>query len=250
MRRSSKKRRSDAKLYNPLHRDLAAYALAASAAGVSALVLSAPADAQVVYTPAHVTIGRHGKLLIDFNHDGMTDVVIREIPWDSAGLPGRSLQAVPRHVGGGIKVGNYSNFAANMAPGSEIGPADVFFSRPAVMFQAALSLQYYFGSWAPYATNQYLGVRFAINGETHYGWARLNTAYDYQSQDVEALLTGYAYQTQPNEPIRAGDTGDTGADSEPVSQMTIPAAPRRNEPSTLGTLALGSGGLKVWRRDQ
>jgi hypothetical protein len=44
----------------------------AGAAGVSALALTLPADAKVVYTPANVQVS--GKPLpIDLNHDGITD---------------------------------------------------------------------------------------------------------------------------------------------------------------------------------
>jgi hypothetical protein len=97
---------------------------------------------------------------------------------------------------------------------------------------------------------KYLGISFLINGETHYGWARLNVRYSSSGRDMAALLSGYAYQTQPNEPIVAGATGTGNPNSEsiePTSEMfTAPAMDAK--PATLGALALGSAGLDVWRR--
>lgn len=74
----------------------------------------------------------------------------------------------------------------------------------------------------------YLGVEFSINGQTHYGWIRL---------DIETNLLwyieGYAYESVPNRPILAGET--KGNSDETVSNPT------------LGHLALGAPGLAAWR---
>jgi len=63
-------------LSEPLHKLLSAYALAASAAGVGALALTQPAQAKIVYTPAHIVIGNGGVhyFQLDINHDGVTDM--------------------------------------------------------------------------------------------------------------------------------------------------------------------------------
>jgi hypothetical protein len=52
------------------------YALAASAAGVSALALSQPAAARIVYTPIHHVIGKNASFYIDLNHDGIADFLL------------------------------------------------------------------------------------------------------------------------------------------------------------------------------
>jgi hypothetical protein len=69
--------------------------------------------------------------------------------------------------------------------------------------------------------DRYLGFEFAINGEIHYGWARLNV----RAQAI-AAITGYAYEIIPNKPIIAGDEGNTSA--------------ANNSGATLGELASGS----------
>jgi hypothetical protein len=244
--RSKGQSRKTVKLSQSLHRDVTAYALAAGAAGVSVLALSQPADAQIVYTSANERIGRNGQMLIDLNHDGTTDIVIREIPYGGT-FPGNSLLAVTR-AGGGVKMG--PNFAAAMAPGSEIGSPERFISGAAVMFLATDYGVYYGASWAPFSSPRYLGIRFLINGETHYGWARLRTRINYFKKDIEALLTGYAYETQANTPIRAGDQGKNGSDPNSSDRMFLPQNRELEGQSALGTLALGAGGLTAWRREE
>ena len=68
MKRSA---RTPSQLSESLHKWLNAYALAASAAGVG--VLAQPAEAKIVYTPAHrlISVGQVAKL--DLNHDGIAD---------------------------------------------------------------------------------------------------------------------------------------------------------------------------------
>jgi hypothetical protein len=86
---------------------------------------------RIVYTPAHETIRRDQRINIDLNHDGITDVAIREIPWNLGGdsfFPGNSLQAEPRRAGGGIRMALKGDAAA-LSPGSKIGPADPFNNR-------------------------------------------------------------------------------------------------------------------------
>jgi hypothetical protein len=63
-------------LSESLHRQLNAYALSACAAGVGALALARPADAKIIYTPAHVVVGKFQSLKLDLNHDGITDFAL------------------------------------------------------------------------------------------------------------------------------------------------------------------------------
>jgi hypothetical protein len=60
-----------------LHRRLSMYSLAASAAGAGTLALSCPAEAKIVYTPAHIVLGgEYYQYKLDLNHDGVTDLTI------------------------------------------------------------------------------------------------------------------------------------------------------------------------------
>jgi hypothetical protein len=68
--------RPAAQISQPLHNNLALYALAAGATGVSMLALGQTAECEVVYTPVHEIIGRNQTFAIDLNHDGIADFTI------------------------------------------------------------------------------------------------------------------------------------------------------------------------------
>jgi hypothetical protein len=246
MRRLAGQTRKTIKLSDSLHHELAGYVLAAGAAGVSVLALAPASEGQIVYTPTHERIGRNGTMLIDLNHDGIADLKIQEVPWTygTNHYPGNSLKAITR-PGSGIRKSPYhgSLYAAAMLRGQDIGPSSPFRSGPEVMLRAIDPFgTYYFGSWGD--AGQFLGVRFQINGTTHYGWARLNVIILNPKHGIEALLTGYAYETQPDTPIRAGDTGSTDAkdeNSDSTSELFYsPKAEAEGKATTLGALALGT----------
>jgi hypothetical protein len=93
-------------------------------------------------------------------------------------------------------------------------------------------------------TDRFLGLRFAVNGKTYYGWAGFSVVkvgfgnYGYTPY-LHARLTGVAYEDVPGQPIRAGQLQDGAA--------MIETAPNP-QPATLGLLALGAPGLDIWRR--
>ncbi|MBA3915676.1 MAG: hypothetical protein H0X25_17850 [Acidobacteriales bacterium] len=65
------------------------------------------------------------------------------------------------------------------------------------------------GSWVN-QKRQYLGLRFEFGGETHYGWARLTVmsrGVRHGCHLASAHVSGYAYESQPDTEIKAGDTG-------------------------------------------
>ncbi|MFD2890966.1 T9SS type A sorting domain-containing protein [Flavobacterium chuncheonense] len=65
--------------------------------------------------------------------------------------------------------------------------------------------------------DKYLGVRFIINGQIHYGWARLNV-----STHSQWTIKDYAYQATPNIGILAGQTTALSLnDTDTVKDITI-----------------------------
>jgi len=235
VKRSVEKLRTTAKLSHGLQRNLGAYTAAASAAGVAALALAPSAAAQVVYTPTDIRIGSQGKIYVDFNNDGVVDLLIREVPCSvETFFPGNSLQAVPTRVDGGILDG--LGGAQAMPLGAPIGASNRFYSPALTMAEQTNYAVYYYGNWG-FGPPAYLGIKFPINGETHYGWARMKVQYDYRHKDINVHLTGFAYETQPNVTIRAGDMGDAGADA--------PSGTARSAKMklSLGQLAAGAPGL-------
>jgi hypothetical protein len=236
-------------LRHSLERHLNAYVLAANAAGVSALALAQPADAKIVYTPAHKQIRIHQKILLDLNHDGITDFEVH-LTGRVSGRGGyyfRTLAAAPR---GGTKgmnaiwgVESKSNWcAAALSSGIQVGPNSPLQERALLMFRTSVAQDQSACQWQNQPSAN-LGLRFTIAGKTHFGWARFSTVSGI-------FLTGYAYETIPNKPIIAGKThGEDDIDPGPGASLTNPI-PDIPQPASLGALALGAPGLSIWRREQ
>ena len=91
-----------------------------------------------------------------------------------------------------------------------------------------------------------LGVRFQLNGQTHYGWVRLTVTSNVKlnKPTLEATITAYAYETVPNKPILAGTAEKTTAEVQVPQDIQKPGQP------SLGMLALGSDALPLWRREE
>jgi len=232
--------RAPSQLSESLHQRLNSYALAASAAGVGVLALALPAEARIVYTPAHIRISPNTEVSVDFNHDGVPDLNIR----NSFGSTTFGRAAVSAK---GIVAANHSHSAYALYRGALIGPKQPFVDSPSVIM-AIYGSGSTKGLWAN-VTGRYLGVRFQINGKIHYGWARLNVRVGYE---IFARLTGYAYETVPNKPIIAGRTqgkDEAEYDSGTGASLTAPI-PDKPRPASLGALALGSPGLSIWRREE
>jgi hypothetical protein len=239
--------RKTAKLQQSLNRDLSIYALAAaSATGIGVLAMPQLAQAQIVYTPAHEVLEAGASVSIDFNRDGIKDVIVvdRLTKGRSHSLTSAkaSMLAIP-NAGGVAR--RYYNAAGAFRPGEKIGTSRSFASQPDLMCTAYLFLDYYFGSWMPFATNRYLGVRFTVKGKPHFGWVRMTTTWREGKGGIKALITGYAYQTQAEIAIAAGDRGDGKGMDHAVD--SIPQFSADGRSGTLGALALGADGLLVWR---
>jgi hypothetical protein len=207
------------------------YTLVATAAGVGALALAQPAEAKVIYTPAHVVIGKKGeRFTLDLNHDGIGDFALFYFHAHKgsdfhtsilvAGYPNGSSSNLVATTG---KAANGDGVAAALRKGSKIpGKSNVF--RAGVL--AGKSSSDYVGNWFPNVKDRYLGLTFLVKGKKHYGWARLSVETHKHPFTIKAILTGYAYETVTNKPIVAGKT--TGP-----NVVTV-------QPGSLGHLARGA----------
>jgi len=226
--------RVPSQLSESLHKRLSANTLAASAAGVSLLALAHPADAKIVYTPANLNIPP-GAVPLDLNHDGVADFSLVYSGHTGTTSNGaffeRSLRATPVVSRNGVR--GYRNFASALPAGVRIGPKGHFL--PSASGTMALyylrdhstgkTSRFYHGPWANNGKGvkkRYLGLKFMIHGQVHFGWARLNVAM--KGSKIRGTLTGYAYETIPNKPIIAGKT-------------------RGKNEATLGQLAQGASGV-------
>jgi hypothetical protein len=249
--------RKTANLSDSVQQQLNKYALAAGAAGVGVLVLGQSAEARIVYTPADTSITPNHTVPLDLTHDGIVDFRLRDthltsatygfdhtgilsiLPADQANrIEGHSR--VSRHYASALHAGVSIGPNAQFTPGPKL--IATVFSDTGRVRQLSNSCE---GSWSK-ATNRYLGLEFAIKGEVHFGWARLNVRC--QGTKVFALLTGYAYETVPNQPIIAGQTKGSDEESRVGPEPAFSAPATKAAP--LGLLAFGSNGLSMWRRDE
>lgn len=185
---------------NSLTKRLAQYgALSVAIAGV------AEVNGQIVYTDiADFTGGGIVDYGLDLNNDATVDFTI------DASSDGSSLYFAVK-----LSAGAASNSFLGSAP-SYIYPfalsaGDPISSGQTSWFDASAStgtlnfVSCYFGSggsnWCG-VTDKFLGLRFQLAGNTHYGWARL----DVSASGDSFTIKDYAYNTTPGEAINAGQT--------------------------------------------
>ena len=232
------------------------YAAAASAAGVSLLAVAQPAEAKIIFTPANIPITINGPVVsIDLNHDGIPDfsfynasgmVAARRRTGERPplGFNFQVLYVLPAQPGN--QIGAITSFtkgqcAAELAPGRKVGPGKNFQPNPLEMFGIAGDYTSPGTLNCPWQHNRggFLGLQFVVNGETFYGWARVNLG-------TVPTIIGYAYENAPNVSILTGAT--KGPDEHAaVSDPPVLPAP---QPASLGLLAHGVSGLAVWRRPE
>lgn len=256
MKRSFRPRKT-ANLSDSVQRQLNKYALAAGAAGVGVLALGQMAEAKIVYTPARTNIAPNHVIPLDLNHDGIVDFAFKDVSrrshpygFDHTGVLSVLAANPANKVEGYTRING--NYASALRAGVSIGPNARFTTGPNRMEEAFIDtgrvreLDSACDSTWPAGQNRYLGLQFLINGEAHFGWARLNVTCS--GLHVVAILTGYAYETVPNQPIIAGQTAGSDEDNAagPDASLTAPFP----KPAPLGLLALGSHGLSIWRREE
>jgi hypothetical protein len=256
-------KRKRAHLSHILDRHLAAYALAAGAAGVGVTASAlAPKENSIVYTPANIPFVGHARenyppVKIDLNGDGITDVTI-SAAGSGYSLGSEGISYYQGAAGWGAAAGA-GGVEAPLAQGREIGPARNFVDGGPLLDSQHRYRHH--KSWnrcrgpfqAPYRSplTAYLGLKFQISGETHYGWVSLTTECGDGTGYVTGTVDGYAYNTVADMPIRAGQTSDVTTDSKSPDSETSDSVTSKTDaaPATLGALSLGSQGLTLWRRN-
>ena len=122
----------------------------------------------------------------------------------------------------GIAGGQVEGFkASNLSPSHFVGPMDTF------GHQATIASK--FLGFNPGQTG-YLGLKFEIGSEIHYGWANITVGnIDYPNVTLNSL----GYENSADTPAHV---------EEPSSNPTVP-----DQGSTLALMAIGAAGLAVMR---
>jgi hypothetical protein len=240
------------------------YALAASAASVSLLALTLPAEGKIVYTPANVTLERYQAIPLDVNHDGKVDFflfknftrttfqrysilgVCHKNPVSGSHSLFCTSSTFATDAQNQLRVSPGALFVQALHGGARIQDGDRFGgkNKPVKMGEVVYPLSsnsryktHWSGPWVNAGKgvkNRYLGLKFKIKGRFHFGWARLTVVTTQRS--FTPTLTGYAYETIPGKGIVAGKT--KGPDVTTV------------DPTSLGHLAAGASAIPAWRRSK
>lgn len=272
--------RSQARLGSKMAKNLRAYAAAAGAAGVGMLAMTPAAEAKVVYTATNQQISP--SIALDLNGDGVIDFNLTRFGSASIGGSLRVSWLAVCHIeyvgfshqcvsSSSVKAPNASNQvrvvptgAAALVAGAKIGSGPQWGGKGRAVFMGqrvyysgySNSVQHWDGPWLNQGkgvTNRYLGFKFKIGSDFHYGWARVTVRMipyagfkpGQHGSRFSATLTGYAYETVPGKAITAGAT--TGA--EEVGKIEPEGGPIMQQAS-LGMLSLGAAGLSAWRREE
>ena len=243
---------------NDRNHRLMLYSTAALAAGVSVMALAQPAESEVVITRKKVPVPVSSyffpppkPVFISLNNDGVNDF---SFSLSSFAYHSDARVLFVRPLEGGAVMGKetpgvngFSNvYGSVVKRGGKIGPSAHFSSRNGVPIEHELhwfnsSSESFFktyGNFGNNPANTYLGVKFLINGETHYGWVRLTVTSG--ADNINATITAYAYETEANKAILAG-IPEGSKDSVRIIDANGPS---------LGALAAGADGLSSWRAQQ
>jgi hypothetical protein len=266
-----------------LNKGLVAYVAAASAAGVGVFAWVQPADAEIVYTPANTPILINTPVPLDLNNDGTVDFELsnnyraglaksctvcsffehasmKETPAQAGNAAWAITSSVRTHGESAARKRKKANTKEDVAApvfwGVVVG-GERKLDTTALAMDSINAFQTIFGFYStmsvglwgkgnPIAGN-YLGLKFTVGGEVHYGWARIVVHAD--GLTIKATLTGYAYETVPNRGIITGFTQGT---LDGTAKMNSPALDQATAPdsASLGRLAQGATGLSAWRATQ
>jgi hypothetical protein len=189
-----------------LAKKLAQYGAMAAAIGTVA-----ESNGQVVYTDITPDFegDNNATFNIDLNDDGTIDFAI------NGGFVSTSFeQILVDPVGSNAVWGTAPSYLYPFAlnEGDAIGDNPSWISGGGQILRykasAGASSCGFASSWCPGdITDKYLGLRFEVGGNTHYGWVRLDVLGTNTTDDW--IVKDFAFEATPDTPIQAGQTLST-----------------------------------------
>ena len=225
-----------------LEKRIASYGAMAIAAAVGG---ATPANAAIiVFTGGNATTLNNGSVTFNMvtgavgTADAGKDFALR---YPLAPTSPSSTSAGAEALGpNGMGLLGGGTFPFKLAGGANIGPAGNFqpagiLARFSFTFSSSTTFPIGIGSWQAnrVALGQgYLGLKFLIGANSHYGWANITL-----NPDLSVTLNSFAYESCADQSIGAGQTtGGATCDS---------AVP---EPHSAALLTMGAAGLLAYRR--
>ncbi len=230
---------------------LNAYSKVASAvaAGGAGLGIASPLDAEVIFTEVGVTInGPNTTLDVDIDGGVVSTGTLPGADFNlaviSSTMDGNPYfaGAVVSNLGNNEVLVSLNPFETNYSvarvgsgvtvgtPGQVNGTGSSFFSDPTYgSLRGTFLGSDAYGNWNDLGED-FIGLFFEIDGNTHYGWMNILIEDDRTVGGLELTLISFAYESIPDSEIITG------------LSSVVP------EPSSLALLSLGAVGLSAFRK--
>jgi hypothetical protein len=235
-----------------LEKRLLSYVAAASAAGVGTLCCTPQAQAKVVFTDTWIPMGPGPMVTqLDLNNDGIADFQISNAYGCSKYSTCVTMKVRPQNASNAVWGTNRS--ASVLGSGVKLGSRGKFqrgheFMARELVFESAARYRSS-GQWKQ-TTRGFLGLKFIIQGQVHFGWARLSVSAT--TRGMYGAISGYAYETEPNTPITTGQENSAAkkkSQKRKNSHVSPAASTLTESPGSLGMLA-GGAPVLMKRRDE
>lgn len=174
-------------------------------AAAGAVAIAGTADAQVIYTDVNpdTVINNFQTYLLDIDNNGQHEMSMEVIRYPGGDQMIRLGVQPVNAILGSLYQANYplpfaldnGDSVSATTPGWQNGTVNSGAQYLAVLYGSQT-----FGNWVG-VNDKYLGIRFRIGQNTHYGWARLAVAATGDTLTIK----DYAYQAIPGLGITAGD---------------------------------------------
>lgn len=193
--------------------------LARLAAALMICGVSITASAEIVYQRVDFSLPFNGYYSMDLDGDGNNEFYLRTwFPGDGVcyGSFGTEYSwifyVIPTGQNAVVSIESAQVFYAVALRENVLVDGTQFFSSEAPVIGEAYwgtcgrgELGQWFG-----LPDRYLGLQFrAADGSTHYGWAKISTTVEFLGQfgiNTTAFVSGFAYETIPNQGILTGQT--------------------------------------------
>ena len=188
-----------------------------------AVVSAAGAQAQVVYTDvnpdyAHDAPQNNGFAVypLDLNNDQTVDFVIASRDTVTPNATVRLTLAAPYGAGNAVAGENPAgyDYALALDINSMVDSTLNWIAATNTMAYNNNSANPYDENWNG-VTDKYLGLKFVVGANTHYGWARLDS---YAIGD-SIVVKDYAFNATPNGGIMTGDMGSVSLTETQVENL-------------------------------
>lgn len=186
-----------------LHKKLMKYSLAAGA-----VLMAGSADAQIIYTDEDpdFVLTEVGDYELDLDGNSAVDFTLHLIGTASGGQAIRFYPATGNEVLGSTSYSGAYFLPFALDADAEINGSQTLWNGTINASSGGLGVLTLawggsYGNWTSDVTDKYLGLRFNVDGSTHYGWMRLDVVANAGGFTVK----DYAYNSVADEGLLAGE---------------------------------------------